>query len=82
MDSLTAGRFRALPDEAPLAMPTQSLRIAPARAPRPASSPRAMGLRRFVVIGGAVALTIAGAHEMYLVFAVNGITVLATTTAW
>jgi membrane glycosyltransferase len=77
VDSLTAGRFRALPDEAPLAMPTQSLRIAPARAPRPASSPRAMGLRRFVVIGGAVALTIAGAHEMYLVFAVNGITALA-----
>ena len=36
-----------------------------------------MGLRRFVVIGGAVVLTIAGAHEMYLVFAVNGITVLA-----
>ena len=36
-----------------------------------------MGLRRFVVIGGAVALTIAGAHEMYLVFAVNGITALA-----
>ena len=30
---------------------------APARAPRPPSSPRAMGLRRFVVIGGAVALT-------------------------
>ena len=36
-----------------------------------------MGLRRFVVIGGAVVLTIAGAHEMYLVFAVNGITALA-----
>jgi membrane glycosyltransferase len=36
-----------------------------------------MWLRRFVVIGGAIALTIAGAHEMYLVFAVNGITPLA-----
>ena len=36
-----------------------------------------MGLRRFVVIGGAVALTVAGAHEMYLVFAVNGVTALA-----
>ena len=36
-----------------------------------------MWLRRFVVIGGAVALTIAGAHEMYLVFAVNGVTPLA-----
>ncbi len=36
-----------------------------------------MGLRRLTVIGGAVALTIVGAHEMYLVFAVNGVTVLA-----
>ena len=36
-----------------------------------------MWLRRFVVIGGAIALTIAGAHEMYLVFAVNGVTPLA-----
>ena len=77
MDNLTAASFRALPDEAPLAMPTQSLRAAPLRTPRPASSPRAMWLRRFVVIGGAVALTIAGAHEMYLVFAVNGVTTLA-----
>ncbi len=77
MDNLTAASFRALPDEAPLAMPTQSLRTMPPRVPRPASSPRAMWLRRFLVIGGAVVLTIAGAHEMYLVFAVNGVTTLA-----
>ncbi len=77
MDNLTAASFRALPDEAPLAMPTQSLRTAPPRKPRPASSPRAMWLRRLVVIGGAIALTIAGAHEMYLVFAGNGLTTLA-----
>ena len=33
MDNLTAASFRALPDEAPLAMPTQSLRtMRPARA--------------------------------------------------
>ena len=36
-----------------------------------------MRLRRLLVIGGAVALTIEGAHEMYLVFAVNGVTALA-----
>ncbi len=36
-----------------------------------------MGLRRFVVIGGAVALTTVGAEEMYRVFAVNGLTALA-----
>ena len=77
MDNLTAASFRALPDEAPLAMRTQSLRTAPPRKPRPASSPRAMWLRRLVIIGGAIALTIAGAHEMYLVFAGNGLTTLA-----
>jgi membrane glycosyltransferase len=77
VDDLTATAFRALPDEAPLAMPTQSLRTAPRRTPWPSSAPHAMWLRRFVVIGGAIALTIAGAHEMYLVFAANGITPLA-----
>ena len=53
-------------------MPTQSLREAPPPSARPASSPRAMALRRFVVIGGAIVLTIVGAEEMYRVFAVNG----------
>ncbi len=79
MDNLTAQAtsFRALPDEAPLAMPTQSLREAPPPSPRPASSPRAMALRRFVVIGGAVVLTAGGVEEMYRVFAVNGLTALA-----
>jgi membrane glycosyltransferase len=79
MDDLTRTgmSFRALPDEAPLAMPTQSLRSAPAPTPRPPSSPRAMGLRRFVIIGGAVVLTAVGAKEMYDVFAVNGVTPLA-----
>ena len=77
MDGLNAASFRALPDEAPLAMPTQSLRVAPSRTPRPPSAPRAIGLRRFLVIGGAVALTVEGVHEMYLVFAANGVTALA-----
>ncbi len=77
MDDVSATAFRGLPDEAPLAMPTQSLRTALARKRRPPSTPRLMGLRRFLVIGAAVALTIEGAHEMYLVFAVNGVTPLA-----
>ena len=58
-------------------MPTQSLRAAPSRMPRPPSAPRAVALRRFVVIGGAVLLTALGAQEMYQVFAVNGLTALA-----
>ena len=65
MDSLTAEtRFRALPAEAPLEMPVQSLKLAPKRSPRPPSSPRFIGLRRLLVIGGAVALTGAGARQM------------------
>jgi membrane glycosyltransferase len=36
-----------------------------------------MGLRRLLVIGTAIALTIEGGHEMYRVFAVNGVTPLA-----
>jgi membrane glycosyltransferase len=70
------GEFHALPAEAPLAMPTQSLRHAPARSGRPASSPRAMGLRRLLVIGGATALSVVGTYEMYLVLGVNRLTVL------
>jgi membrane glycosyltransferase len=69
--------FRPLPEEAPLAMPTQSLRQAPKRVRRFASSPRAMGLRRLLVIGGAIVMTGFGTREMYRVLAVNGATPLA-----
>ncbi|HVC60256.1 MAG TPA: glucans biosynthesis glucosyltransferase MdoH [Acetobacteraceae bacterium] len=72
-----AAPFRALPDEAPLAMPTQSLRSAPVRRGRPATEPRLIALRRTLVIGSAVAMTVAATHEMYRVLAVNGPTVLA-----
>ncbi|HEX4366527.1 MAG TPA: glucans biosynthesis glucosyltransferase MdoH, partial [Rhodopila sp.] len=69
--------FRSLPAEAPLTMPTQSLRRAPERVRRFASSPAAMGLRRLLVIGGAIVMTGFGAREMYRVLAVNGVTPLA-----
>ena len=69
--------FQALPAEAPSAMPTQSLRRAGKRTGRFASTPRAMGLRRLLVIGGAIVLTGFGAREMYRVLAVNGATPLA-----
>jgi membrane glycosyltransferase len=68
-----APAFRALPQETPLAMPTQSLRIVPAASARPASSPRGIGLRRLLVIGGATALSVAGTYEMYLVLGANGL---------
>jgi membrane glycosyltransferase len=75
MDSVTAaGAFRALPDEVPLEMPEQSLHQSPFVRSKPASSPPAMALRRFVVIGGSLAMTVAAAHEMYLVLKVGGLT--------
>jgi len=58
-----------LPQEAPLAMPVQALGRAPdARlpGPPPANAPR-IGLRRVLVLGGAVALTIAATVQMSLV---------------
>ena len=79
MDVLTAPppvTIAALPPEAPLDMPVQTLDRAPPRPPRPASSPPRMWLRRLVVIGGAILLTIAAAREMHLVLGVNGLTAL------
>jgi membrane glycosyltransferase len=69
--------FRAVPDEAPIAMPVQSLRGKRSRAARPPSSPRGIGIRRLVVIGGAVAQTGAALWQMKLVLAANGLTPLA-----
>ena len=71
-----ANSFRALPDEAPLAMPTQSLRIAPMASGRPASSPRGISARRLLVIGGAAALSVAGTYQMYLVLGLNQLNAL------
>jgi len=72
-----AAGFRALPPEAPLAMPTQSLRSAPPCRDRPATEPRLIGLRRLLVIGGATALAMEATYQMYHVLAVNGPTPLA-----
>lgn len=64
----------ALPPDAPLAMPTQSLWSAVPRAARPPTSPRAVGLRRFYVLAGTLAITAVAANEMHDVLAVGGIT--------
>jgi membrane glycosyltransferase len=68
--------FRALPDEAPMPMPVQSLDTAPPRAPAPPSAPRGMAWRRVFVIGGAVLLTVAAGYEMYFVLNGSGPSVL------
>jgi membrane glycosyltransferase len=68
--------FAALPEEAPLAMPVQSLDRAPPRGRRPATSPGGIALRRLFVIGGAVAMTAVGGWQMYRVLNGNGPSVL------
>ena len=76
MDGLSTP-FRGMPPETPLAMAAQSLRQHPPRTGRPASSPRLMGLRRLLVVGGAILLTAAATREMVFVLGVNGLTPLA-----
>jgi membrane glycosyltransferase len=57
--------FRALPDEAPLAMPTQSIRRWTDGTRMPRSSPKGIAWRRLFVIGAAAGMTVEAAHEMY-----------------
>ncbi len=59
-----------------MAMPMQSLRMAPKSEPFPTTAPPGVGLRRVLVIGGAVLLTIGAAEQMYLVLNGNGPTTL------
>ena len=65
-----------LPPEAPLGMQPQSLGRAPARTPPPQTAPRLIGLRRLLVIGSAVLLTLGATREMYLVLNGAGPSVL------
>ncbi len=62
----------ALPPEAPLPMPVQSLSRAPGVVRRPDTRPAGLALRRLLVIGGAVLLTMGGGYEMYFVLNGNG----------
>lgn len=66
----------ALPPEAPLAMPEQCLRTPRERPDRPGTAPRLVPLRRLAVFGGAIAMTVVAAYEMYQVLAVGGLTLL------
>jgi len=77
LSATTMAAFPALPEEVPLAMPTQALRVAPAPSVRPASSPRSIGGRRWLVVGGAVALSAVGTYQMYRVLGVNGLSPFA-----
>jgi membrane glycosyltransferase len=67
----------ALPPESPLAMPVQSLaKFKRSSARKPAQSRGVPWLSRFIVFGGALALTAWGAWEMYRVVSVSAVTPL------
>lgn len=70
-----AGRA-TLPAEAPMPMPEQSFREGRLKVPRQRTAPRLMALRRFYILGGTAAMTIAATVMMWKVLAMNGITVL------
>jgi len=69
-------RVRYLPDETPLSMPpsrlTETTDVGPARQRITA----AIAARRLFIFGGTIAITAAGAYEMYDVLKVGGVTVL------
>jgi membrane glycosyltransferase len=68
--------FKALPREAPLDMPVQSLKARPRRHARPISAPRLVFVRRLLVLVATALLTAFGAHEMFQVMNVAGLTIL------
>jgi membrane glycosyltransferase len=83
MDAVTARSpveigpdFRALPGEAPLDMPVQSLWTRPKHHGRLLSQPRFVLLRRICVLTITAVLTAFGAREMFLVMNVAGLTLL------
>jgi membrane glycosyltransferase len=68
-----------LPPEAPIAMPEQSLVTGRQSPERPPTSPTGMALRRTALLAATAALTGIAAYQMYLVLAVNTLTVLEAT---
>ena len=68
--------FAALPPEAPVEMPVQSLQHRPPAASVPSTAPRGINVRRALVIGGAVLLTVAAAGRMNQVLNGNGASTL------
>jgi|GEM_PF-18449 len=69
-----------LPPECPLPMPQQSLQdktaAAALAAQAPATAAAGVPLRRFMLMAGTLAMTVAGGYEMYEVLEVGGLTIL------
>ena len=73
---VSAQPSRFLPPESPLKMPEQLLWNKPPAADQPETSLKFSALRRSLVMGGTLALTVFAANEMYQVLQVAGLTVL------
>lgn len=65
-----------LPPESPMTMPVQTLRSGALRNPRLPTTPRAMALRRMLVIGGAALLTFIAAYQIWWVLRGGGTDIL------
>ncbi len=72
---LDAG-WALLPAESPLPMPEQTLREGKLKVRRHRTSPRLIGLRRFYIFGGTLAMTAIATRMMWRVLSANGISVL------
>ncbi|WP_409460524.1 glucans biosynthesis glucosyltransferase MdoH [Stenotrophomonas maltophilia] len=72
---LDAG-WALLPAESPLPMPEQTLRQGALKVRRHRTSPRLIGLRRFYIFGGTLAMTALATRMMWRVLSANGISVL------
>lgn len=76
MDGLSrAQEQEALPEKAGLEMKEGVLHARPVGRALP-SAPRGVALRRWLVVGGAAGMTVAGAYQMYRVLGLNGLTLL------
>jgi membrane glycosyltransferase len=70
--------IEALPPEAPLAMPEQSLWARRGSVASPRTGPRRVPARRLFVFAASIAMTMVAGYEMYEVLEVGGLTVLET----
>ncbi len=70
------GNAPLLPPEVPLDMPVQTLRAGSMRNAELPTTPRAMAMRRFAVIGGAALLTLIATYQIWWVLRGGGIDIL------
>ena len=76
VDAVSPAAYEAMPPDAPLPMPVQSLGVGSLQAHTPPSAPPGMGWRRLYMLGGTAALTALATWQMWRVLRVAGLGVL------